>query len=61
MGEVNLFCNECGEKASIVHIARVSGCVVVSCKRDGVICCQTRKCTTEDEAVKRWEGMQGER
>lgn len=51
-----LRCTECREMGKVR--AQGDG-YVVTCRREGVFCCQTTKCATPQEAIDRWRKHHG--
>ena len=52
-------CSECSQPA---RVCSDRGGFVVRCKDvSGLVCCQTARCDSEQEAVVRWVKMQGGR
>lgn len=47
-----MVCGKCGE---IAEVHRNSVGFAVRVMRDGNVCCETRRCKTEEEALARWD------
>ncbi len=56
-----LICDDCGELAKFTPcIFSSAPAVQVTCERDGKLCCQTKACDSEQEAMADWEELQKE-